>query len=181
MYAHTSLSQDGFQRRSLWVSEHQLTSVTISPLLTSKEPFCACVVREVSWLRKWRICGLFSSIWAGPSLLSQLSCYSCLRISVHKERTQTICPGGPSVSCLNTISSQISFLIIFGRIEGHQKIVWLVNYIFMHYIWSLCASVLEKGRNWLFFMNTALAKFDYSSSFSNFRLMSPGMRGMGGW
>ena len=41
MCVHTSLSQDGFYRRSLWV-------VDITPLLTSKEPFCACVVREVS-------------------------------------------------------------------------------------------------------------------------------------
>ena len=26
--------------------------------LTSKEPFCACVVREVSWLREWEIWGM---------------------------------------------------------------------------------------------------------------------------
>ena len=82
-------------------SEHQLTSVSIPPLLTSKETFCACVVGKVSWLREWGICGFLSSIWAGPSLLSQLSCYSWPRVSVHKEQTQTICPGGPSISCLS--------------------------------------------------------------------------------
>ena len=26
--------------------------------LTSKEPFCACVVREVAWLGEWEICGM---------------------------------------------------------------------------------------------------------------------------
>ena len=98
MCVHTSLSQDGFYRRGLWID---LASFSISPLLTSKEPFCACVVGEVSWLLEWEICGLLSSIWAGRSLLSQLSCCSCLGVSVHREWTPAVCPGGPSNSCLS--------------------------------------------------------------------------------
>ena len=92
MCAHASLSQDGFYQRGLWVD--WTSSLGITPLLISKEPFCACVVREVSWLREWGIHGLLFSTWAGPSLFSQLSCYPCLRVLVHRERTQTICTGG---------------------------------------------------------------------------------------
>ena len=45
MCARISLSQDGFYLRGLWVD---LTSLGITPLLTSREPFCACVVGKVS-------------------------------------------------------------------------------------------------------------------------------------
>lgn len=41
----SSLSQDGFQRRGLWVADITHYEVTTPlPLLTSKESFCACVV-----------------------------------------------------------------------------------------------------------------------------------------
>ena len=33
-------------------------SVSTTLLLTSREPFCTYVVREISWLREWEICGL---------------------------------------------------------------------------------------------------------------------------
>ena len=54
MLMDTSLSQDGFYQKGAWV-EHLLASL---PPLTSKEPFCTCVVREVSWLQRWVICVL---------------------------------------------------------------------------------------------------------------------------
>ena len=54
--------------------------MTLPPFLTSKEAFCECVVRKISWLWEWKVRGLSSLIWAGPSLLSQLSCYSCLGV-----------------------------------------------------------------------------------------------------
>ena len=44
MCAHTALRQDGFYLRGLWV----VSILSITPLLNSKEPFCACVVGEVS-------------------------------------------------------------------------------------------------------------------------------------
>ena len=56
-----------------------LASVCITPLLTSKEAFCWCVVGEVSWLRVRKV------FLEGPSLLSQLSCYSHLGALVHGE------------------------------------------------------------------------------------------------
>ena len=69
--------------------------VGITPLLTSKEPFCACVVGKVSWLREWGICGLLPSIWEGPSLLSQLSCYSHLPSSGPQGTNSNRLPWGP--------------------------------------------------------------------------------------
>ena len=46
--ACSSLSQDGLQRRGLWVTDITHYEVTTPlPLLTSKEPFCACIVGEV--------------------------------------------------------------------------------------------------------------------------------------
>lgn len=57
-------------------------SLSITLLLTSKEPFCAGVVAEVPWLQEWEIHGLLCSIWAGPSFLFQLSCYWYFRVSV---------------------------------------------------------------------------------------------------
>ena len=108
MCARASLSQDGFYHRALWVD---LTSLSVTPLLTSKETFCACVVREVSWLQEWGICSLLSSIWAGPSFLSQLSCYSRFGVLVHRELTPTACPGGPSISCLKSMCMWVHFVL----------------------------------------------------------------------
>ena len=54
-----------------------LASLDIPPFLTSKEPFCVCVVGEVFWLLK----NEKYVVWAVPSLLSQLSCYSHLTFS----------------------------------------------------------------------------------------------------
>ena len=90
MCACASLSQDVFCWRGLWVD---LAALSLTPLLTSKEPFCACVVREVSWLWEWEICGLLSSIWAGPTLLSQLSCYSHLISEYWSRGNQPFAPG----------------------------------------------------------------------------------------
>ena len=62
LYVHTlSLSQDRVYQKGLWV-EHHFS-------LNSKEPFCTCVVREVSWLWEWEICGL-GRAW--PPLLTVL-------------------------------------------------------------------------------------------------------------
>ena len=80
MCSCASLSQDGFYRRGLWVD---LATWHHSPF-DLQGAFCSWVVREVSWLWEWGICGLLSSFWAGPSILSQLSCYSCLGVLVHR-------------------------------------------------------------------------------------------------
>lgn len=49
----------------------------------------------------------------------------------------------------HSISLQIHFLI-FCKTEGHQKIGWLMNYIFKHSIWSLgaCAWKREAALIW---------------------------------
>ena len=44
--AYTSLSQDGFCRKGLWVVSITYYEVVLPPFLTSKETFCAC------WLGK---------------------------------------------------------------------------------------------------------------------------------
>ena len=77
---HASLNQDGFYRRGLWV----VVSVDITPLLTSKKPFCLCAVGEVSWLSEWKVYGLLSLTLAGPSFHPCLSNHSCLGILVHR-------------------------------------------------------------------------------------------------
>ena len=41
-----------------------------------------------------------SFIWVGLGLLSQLSCYLCFGVSVHRQRIQFTLPGCPSTSCL---------------------------------------------------------------------------------
>ena len=69
MYARASHSQDGFQRRSPW-----LTLTHRPPLLTAKE------------LSSWEGLLDFENeksvvIWAGPSLLSLFSCYFHLEVS----------------------------------------------------------------------------------------------------
>ena len=69
-----------------------LTSLNITPFWTSKEPFCSCIVRDVSWLWEWEICDRLYSIWEGLSLLPQLSCYFCLGVSVHREQLQLFAP-----------------------------------------------------------------------------------------
>ena len=48
------------------------------------------IVGEVSWLQEWETYGLLSSIWAGPSLLSQLSCYWYFGVSVHRDWTPIV-------------------------------------------------------------------------------------------
>ena len=77
---YASLNQDGFYRRGLWV----VVSVDITPLLTSKKPFCSCAVGEVSWLSEWKVYGLLSLTLAGPSFHPCLSNHSCLGILVHR-------------------------------------------------------------------------------------------------
>ena len=52
-------------------------SLDITPPLTSKDPLCTGrvpVFRNEKYV-----------VWAGPSLLPYLSCYSCLGISVHRK------------------------------------------------------------------------------------------------
>ena len=71
MCVNASLGQDGFYRTGVWV-EHPLTS---SPPLISNEPFCARVVREVSWLWEWEICGL-SKVRSSRSVVLLFSSWS---------------------------------------------------------------------------------------------------------
>ena len=80
MCVYISPSQDGFHQRGLWV----VSSIDITPLFNPKEPFCSCVVRKIFRLWEWEICGLLSSIWAGPRLLPQFSCYSYLGVLFHR-------------------------------------------------------------------------------------------------
>ena len=67
----SSLGQDRFYRTGVWV-EHPLTS---SPPLISNEPFCARVVREVSWLWEWEMCGL-GKVRSSPSVVLLFSFWS---------------------------------------------------------------------------------------------------------
>ena len=76
MCKHASLSQVVFQRRDLWVDWHY------SPL-TSKEPFCACIVRKVSLTLKMRNRWSLSFMWARLGLS-----YLQLGISIHRGQLQ---------------------------------------------------------------------------------------------
>ena len=96
MCVNASLSQDGFYWTGVWV-EHPLMS---PPPLISSDPFCARVVKEVSWLREWEICGLgkvhsslsvillFSSWSFGPYRMNLQLLYHVLG----KEETSTFLP-----------------------------------------------------------------------------------------
>ena len=91
------VSQDGFHWKGLWV-------VSIS-WHHSKEPFCAYVVREVSWPDNEE--HVISSILAKPGLLSQLSCYWYFGVWVYREGISycfTLGGGGESISCLTSLS-----------------------------------------------------------------------------
>ena len=55
------LSQDGFQQRGLWVVDITYYGVAPPPFLTSREPFCTCVVREVSLISRMGIMWSFIS------------------------------------------------------------------------------------------------------------------------
>ena len=75
MCVHTSLSQNRFQQRGLWV---ELTSLPFWP----PRSFLS---ERSSWLWEWEICGLLSFIRVGPSLLS---CYWYFGVSFHREWSQ---------------------------------------------------------------------------------------------
>ena len=94
----TSLSQDGFWGRDLWVGWHHYGWDPF-PFLTSKEPFSACVVREVSLTSRMR------NVWPFIFYLGRVqpppwSC--CYGVSVHGGETiqpgarlsPAACPGG---------------------------------------------------------------------------------------
>ena len=84
MCAYSSLSQDGFQR-SLWVADITHYEVTTPPpLLTSKEPFCACVVGEVFLTLRMRNMWPFIS-YLDRAQLPPSSCY--YGVSVHRGET----------------------------------------------------------------------------------------------
>ena len=65
MCACTSLSQDGFYPRDLWVGGHHWVWSDIPSLLTSMELFCACVVEKVSLTSRMR------NIWSFISYLGR--------------------------------------------------------------------------------------------------------------
>ena len=83
----------------------QLASLSISPLLTSKEPFCACVDKEVSWLREREICGLLSPIWAGPGLLPNCPAIFVLECQSTENVPQLCAQRGPSISYLSQVAT----------------------------------------------------------------------------
>ena len=71
LYVHMlSLSQDRFYQKGLWV-KHPFS-------LNSREPFCTCVVREVSWLWEWEI------MWSGQGPASSPNCPAQLWVTVHR-------------------------------------------------------------------------------------------------
>ena len=97
--AHASLSQDGVYQRGLWV-EH----LSITPLLTSKEPFCSLCSQG----------GLLTSRMRNSDLLSgqgPISSLNCPAVDILEFRsTGNASPiallwvemgGGASTSCLN--------------------------------------------------------------------------------
>ena len=75
-----------------------LTSLTMRwrpppPFLTSKEPFCTCVVKEVSLIPRMRNSGLLSLIWAGPNSSIILFLWSFCYYGVSVHRGETVQPG----------------------------------------------------------------------------------------
>ena len=86
--ACVSLSQDGFQQRGLWVVDVTYYEVAPPPFLTSKEPFCACVVGEVSLTSRMRNMWSFIS-YLGRAQPPPSSCF--YGVSVH--RGETVQPG----------------------------------------------------------------------------------------
>lgn len=92
MCVWTSVSQDIFYRRGqegVWHPLHFFTSKELS----NQESFLD--------FENGKYVVLLSSIWAGLSLLPQLSYYFLLRESVHREPTLTVSSGGSSISWLN--------------------------------------------------------------------------------
>ena len=67
MCACSSLCQGELWWRGLWEVDITYCEVMSPPFSTSKEPFCACVVREVSLTLRSR--NMWSFIWVGPNLL----------------------------------------------------------------------------------------------------------------
>ena len=94
--AHTSLSQDGFYWKGLWVVHITYYEMTPSLFLTSKVSFCIRVVREISWPREWGKWSLLflSLICAGLSASSIIPLlWSFCYYAVSGHRGETIQPG----------------------------------------------------------------------------------------
>ena len=126
-----------YYQRGLGVVSITYYGVAPPPFLTSKELFCACVVGEVPWLQEWEICGFLSSIWTGPSLLSWLSCYFRLGVSVHREQTPTVCPWGQSISSL-------SLILGFGIWKEVIRLKEICNYCFTKFWFHIPVKFLKK-------------------------------------
>ena len=76
-------------------SEEAYGRLNITPFLTSKEPFCACIVGKVSLTLRMR--NMWSLIWAGLSSSSSSSSWS-----ISPQATNSSCSAwSPSTSCLS--------------------------------------------------------------------------------
>ena len=99
--ACSSLSQDGLQRRGLWATDIIRYEVTTPlPLLTSKEPFCACVVGEVFLTSRMRTRWPFIAYWTGSSLLHHPAFMEFLLSWSFCPQGRNCSVWGPSISCL---------------------------------------------------------------------------------
>ena len=99
--ACSSLSQDGLQRRGLWATDIIRYEVTTPlPLLTSKEPFFACVVGEVFLTSRMRNMWPFISYWTGSSLLHHPAFMEFLLSWSFCPQGRNCSVWGPSISCL---------------------------------------------------------------------------------
>ena len=111
MSKHASLNQVVFQRRGLWVYWHY-------PLLTSKEPFCACIVKKISLTLKMRNRWSLSFIWARLSLS-----FLQLGISIHRGELQLFSLGP---IYLRPLIQRLFCLLDFLRFIGGKDMLFQI-------------------------------------------------------
>lgn len=118
-HAHASFSQAGFQRGGFWEIDRTYYEL-VSPLfLSPKEPFCTCVVGEVSVTQEWKMWSSYpftpaelrSSMFL-PLTLS-LKCWG-KQVPIYSTwQTPSAQPTGPSTSYLNSI---VYYLVTLSKL-----------------------------------------------------------------
>ena len=99
-------------------SEEACEYIDITPLLTSKEPFCACIVRKVSLTLKMTNRWSLSFIWARLSLS-----YLQPGISIHRGQLQLLSLGP---IYLLTLIQRLFYLLDFLRFIGGKDMLFQI-------------------------------------------------------
>ena len=111
-------------------------SLDITSPLTSKEPYCACVVKEVSWLREGQICGLGGALL--PPLIVLLS---GLGVFIHRERNSNCftIPWPPDFHCtmLSQGKEMWKIAICLCRYWNIHSFFCIVPAVFTRQTWGL--------------------------------------------